>query len=401
MVSRDLYLDKIRPFIGKPLIKVITGIRRSGKSTFLRLLIAELEAVPQNRICYINMESLRFENIRSYRELNEYVTAQLDTGHAGNYLFIDEIQEIEQWEKAVVSFLSDGIADIYITGSNAHLLSSEIATILSGRYVEFPVYTLSFREYHRFLGPGDSRPANDVFLEYLRYGGFPGLHHVDLDDETVFQYLNSLYNTIMLKDVIKRNNIRNITLLENITRFLFDNIGNIFSARKVSDYIKSQNMRIGVETVQNYIGYLQSTFSVFKVQRYDIKGKRILELYEKYYLGDTGLRHALLGYRESDISGVLENIVFLELLRRGFSVHIGKFDDQEIDFIAEKQGEKVYIQVAYLLASEETIDREFGVLQKVNDNYPKLVVSMDDAFGSDHNGIKRLHIIDFLQREQW
>jgi predicted AAA+ superfamily ATPase len=401
LYKRDMYLHKIKPFINKPLIKVITGIRRSGKSSFLKMLIEDLQSVPGTGIIYINKESLEYDYIKTYKDLYDFVKSTIDVNKKRYYLFIDEVQEIDEWEKAVVSFLSDDIADIYITGSNAHLLSSEIATLLSGRYVEFPVYTLGFDEFLMFKDNRKREQLEQEFAFYLRYGGFPGLHHMEMEDEMVFQYLNSLYNTILLKDIIKRNSIRNISLLENIVRFLFDNTGNIFSSKKVSDYIKSQKMKISVETVNNYIHYLVNTFSVYKVQRYDIKGKRILELYEKYYLGDIGLRNALLGYREADISGVLENIVFLELKRRGYAVHIGKVDEYEIDFIAEKQNDKLYIQVAYLLASEETITREFSVLQKVQDNYPKYVISMDDSFGSDYEGIKRMHIYDFLLNKTW
>ena len=397
MHERNLYLHKIAPYMDKPVIKVITGMRRVGKSCILRLIIKNIKerGVKNDRILYINKELLAYDFIQNYKDLNEYVKKKFKSLHDRKYLFVDEIQEIHEWEKAVNSFLAEDDFDIYITGSNARLLSSDIASLISGRYIEVPVFTLSFEEFLLFRGEkkGDT---DSEFSTYLWAGGFPAVHHFDFDQEVVYQYVSSLYNTILLKDVIKRNNVRNVNLLENVTRYLFDNVGNISSAKRVSDFIKSQKMRVGVETVQNYIAYIVSTFALHKVPRYDIKGKRLLELYEKYYLGDIALRHALLGYREGDISGVLENIVYLELKRRGYNVFVGKFENKEIDFIAEKENRKVYIQVSYLLSSPETVAREFSVLQMIKDNYPKYVISLDTVFGSDIDGIKRLNLIDFL-----
>ena len=311
------------------------------------------------------------------------------------YLFVDEIQEIKEWEKAIASLSKNEEADIYVTGSNAHLFSSELATLLSGRYVEFPIYSLSFDEFNIFRDEKKSTPEREL-LNYLRFGGLPAIHHFDLQEDIVYQYVNSIYNTILLKDIVKRNNIRNVHLLERICRYIFDNIGNIFSAKSISNYLKSQRLRVGVDTVQNYVSHVVNALLVHKVPRYDIKGKRHLEIHEKYYLGDIGIRHALLGYREADISGILENIVFLELKRRGYSVCVGKLNDTEIDFVASKEGKKVYIQVAYLLASPETINREFGPLKSIPDNYPKHVINMDSAFGEDVEGIQRVNLIDFL-----
>jgi hypothetical protein len=288
--------------------------------------------------------------------------------------------------------------DIFITGSNAHLLSSEIATLISGRYIEIPVYTLGFQEFLMFRNKKrDDR--FDEFNHYVQYGGFPAIHHFDLQADTIYQYISSLYDTIILKDVVKRNNIRNVRLLENISRYIFDNTGNIFSAKRISDFLKSQKVRVSLETVQNYISYFTSTYAIHKVQRYDIKGKRFLELYEKYYSGDIGIRHALIGYREEDISGILENIVYLELKRRKFHVYIGKIGSKEIDFIAERENKKVYIQVCYLLESQKTIEREFSSLLMIKDNYPKYVISMDTYFGNDYKGIIRMNLIDFLLEE--
>jgi predicted AAA+ superfamily ATPase len=397
MYERNLYLKKIMPYMNKPVIKVITGMRRVGKSYILRLIIKRLEekGIPKKRILYINKELLEYDFIQNYRDLDEYVKKQFKSVRGRKYLIVDEVQEIYEWEKAINSFLSEGHFDIYISGSNARLLSSDIATLISGRYIEIPVFTLSFEEFLLFRSEKKGNRDSE-FATYLWAGGFPAIHHFDFNQEVVYQYVSSLYNTILLKDVIKRNNVRNVNLLENVTRYLFDNIGNIFSAKRVSDFVKSQKMRVGVETVQNYIAYILSTFALHKVPRYDIKGKRLLELYEKYYLGDVALRHALLGYREGDISGVLENIVYLELKRRGYNVFVGKFENKEIDFIAEKENRKAYFQVTYLLSSSETVDREFSVLRMIKDNYPKYVISLDTVFGSNIDGIHRVNLIDFL-----
>ena len=346
-------------------------------------------------ILYINKESLDFEFISDYKDLNRYVNKFFKGMKGKKYLFVDEIQEIDEWEKAITSLFSKGNIDIYVTGSNAHLLSSEIATLISGRFIEFPVYTLSFEEFLLFRND-KKEDIETEFLNYMKFGGFPAIHHFDFTEEVIYQYINSLYSTILLKDVIKRNNVRNVHLLEKITLYIFDNVGNIFSAKKVSDFIKSQKMKVSIETVQNYISYLLSTFAVHKTSRYDIRGKRLLALHEKYYIGDSSLKYALLGYKETAISGMLENIVFLELKRRGFNIHVGKYDNKAIDFIAEKENKKIYIQVAYLLASPETIEREFSPLGRIKDNHPKYVVSMDKIVGYDAAGIQQINLIDFL-----
>lgn len=398
MHRRNLYLKKIIPFVNKPVIKVITGMRRVGKSYLLKLIIETLSArksIGRGQILYINKESLDYDFIKDYKDLHNYVKASFRHIQGSKYLFVDEIQEIHHWEKAILSFFSEGDIDIFLTGSNARLLSSEIATLISGRFVEFPVYTLSFEEFLLFRDK-DKKDVDTEFPTYLKFGGLPAIHHFDFDEEVVYQYISSLYNTILLKDVIKRNNVRNVHLLENITRYVFDNVGNIFSAKKISDYVKSQKMKVGTETIQNYISYILSTFALHKVARYDIKGKRILEIHEKYYLGDIGMRHALLGYKADDISGVLENVVYLELKRRGYQIYIGKFGNREIDFIAEKENKKMYIQVAYMLSSPETIEREFSALRSIKDNYPKYVISMDTVFGNDFEGIRRINLIEFL-----
>ena len=400
MYKRNLYLDKIAPFRDKPVVKAITGMRRVGKSYLLRQLIEHLveNSVPRENILYIDKESLDFEEIGTYQDLNQTTVATLGRLSGPRYLFVDEVQEIDKWERAIASLARREDIDIYITGSNAHLFSSELATLLSGRYIEIPVYSLSFAEFRQFRGDQKAEVQQD-FAAYLRFGGLPAIHHFALEEEIVYQYVGAIYNTILLKDIVRRHSIRNVQLLENIARYLFDNIGQVFSAKRIADYLKSQRLRVGVETVQNYLGYFQEALIAHKVPRYDLKGKRLLEIHEKYYLGDTGLRHALLGYREADISGILENVVFLELKRRGYQVSIGKLGDREVDFVAIREGEKLYIQVAYLLATPETVAREFGVLRDIPDNYPKFVLSLDTAFGKDFEGIRRLNLVDFLVDE--
>jgi hypothetical protein len=353
--------------------------------------------IPGSRIVYIDKESLEFESIANYRDLNK--TAQkAQTGKSGKtFLIVDEIQEIAGWERAVASLLGGGNVDIYISGSNASLFSSELSTLLSGRYVEFPVYPLSLREYLIFRGV-ETGKARAEFQGYLRFGGLPGIHHFDLTEETVFQYVNAVYNTILLKDVIRRHEIRNVPLLENIVRYVFDNVGNLFSARKIAAYLKSQRLNVGVETVQNYVGFLMDAAIIHKVRRYDVKGKRHLELREKYYLNDIGMRHALLGFREGDVGGLLENLVFMELKSRGYAVSVGQWNGVEVDFVAVREQEKAYIQVAYLLESPKTVKRELLALQGIADNYPKYILSMDTAFGDDLEGIRRLNLVDFLMK---
>ena len=397
MYKRNIYIDRIRPMLRKPVIKVVSGMRRVGKSYLLRQIIELLhdEGVPSEKILYIDKESLDYEHIKTYGDLNREVLAAFSEQDSPCYLFVDEVQEIEEWERAIVSLAARGDIDVLISGSNAHLLSSELATLISGRYIEFPIYSLGFTEHLTFQGKGVEDRRTE-FENFLRYGGMPATYHFKQDEDLIYQYVSSVYNTILLKDIVKRHSIRNVTLLENIARYLCDNIGNIMSAKSIADYLKAQRLRVGVDTVQNYLNYFTDALVAHKVQRYDIRGKRLLEIHEKYYLNDIGIRHALLGYREADIGGILENIVFLELKRRGYQVSIGKIGEREVDFIATRKKEKMYIQVAYLLASAETTEREFSVLQSIPDNYPKFVLSLDTFFGEDQAGIQRLNLIDFL-----
>ncbi|MBL7067327.1 MAG: ATP-binding protein [Candidatus Marinimicrobia bacterium] len=399
MILRIKYIDQITPFIGKPVIKVITGMRRIGKSTFLKMIMNTLQeqGIDKNLIVYINKESLEFDDIQNYMHLNRYITAISQKTKKKLYIFIDEIQEISEWEKAILSFFSNDVADIYISGSNAHLFSEELATLLSGRYVTIPIYPLTFKEFLLFRGSKIENVDNEKeFSNYVRFGGFPGIHMLDFHEEIIFQYINSIFNTILLKDVTKRHKIRNVAQLERITKFIFDNCGNIISAKKISDYLKSQRASVTVDTIQNFLQYLQSAFLIFKTSRFDIKGKRHLEFLEKYYMGDIGLRHGFIGYRDSDISGILENIVYLELLSRGYKVSVGKLSNLEIDFIAEQQGNREYFQVCYLLASKDTENREFKPLELLKDNFPKTVISLDKNWGNNRNGILRSNLIEWL-----
>ncbi|MCP4603595.1 MAG: ATP-binding protein [Proteobacteria bacterium] len=396
MHKRNSYISRIEPFIDKPVIKIITGMRRVGKSCFLKLLEESLieRGIKEKSIISVNLDTIEAEPLLNYKAL--YGRIKEETPNTGKtYVMIDEVQECAEWERTVETLFNDPRYDIFITGSNAQMLSSELATKLSGRYVEFPIYSLCFSEYLDFMGLA-GEDAHTHFSQFLKTGGLPALHHFDRNEEVIYQYIESLYNTILLKDVIKRHNLRNVSLLENITRYTFDNIGNIFSSKKIADYVKSQRMSVGVETVQNYLAYIVYTYALHKVMRYDIKGKRLLEIHEKYYLGDIGLRHALLGYREGDIAGMLENIVYLELLKRGYKVHIGKLDKFEVDFIAERAGERKYIQVAYLLSERATLEREIKPLKAIKDNYSKLLLTTDTLFGSDIEGIRILNIVDFL-----
>ncbi|MCD4691985.1 MAG: ATP-binding protein [Calditrichales bacterium] len=397
MHNRKDYIQKLEPFIDKPIIKVIVGLRRAGKSTLIILFINWLKKhknVPANRILYINKESLEFDNISNDKDLYKLVKDKVKLSGHKIYLFVDEVQMINNWQRAINSILADELADIYITGSNARLLSSELATLLTGRYIQIQVFPLVYSEFLNFLKKKNSDTS--LFNQYLKYGGLPGVHHLKLQEDIVYQYISSVFDSIILKDVVLKNMVRNVGLLEKIIHYIFDNTGNIFSGKNVVDFLKNEKRQLSVETVYNYLKYLEAAFIIYKVPRFDLKGKRFLEVREKYYLGDIGLRHALLGFKEGDISGILENIIFLELKKRGYNIYIGSLGNKEVDFIIEKEKQKAYIQVCYLLSSQKTIEREFGILEKIKDNYPKYVLSMDDFWGDDVKGIKRLNIIDFL-----
>lgn len=402
MVERRRYLDRMLPWVDKPVIKVITGIRRCGKSTFMKYLMEYVapKYVPKKRIIYINKDSLEFDHISTYVHLYEYVKLKKGTSKVKFFLFIDEIQEIEMWEKAIASFYADGGFDIYLTGSNADLMDSDLATLLTGRHIVFPMNTLVFSEFLTFRGENASS-VSEEFGRFLKYGGFPGLHEITFEDEFVRQYIDSIYNTILLKDIVGRFQIRDVGFLERVSQFILDNVGNITSAKMVSDYVKSQHLKVSADTIQNYLKWHCKAFLAYQSARYDIRGKRHLEYLDKYFAGDIGFFFSTFGDRMTDISGKLENVVYLELLSREYTVAIGKWYDKEIDFIATKAEKKLYVQVCYLLADQDVIQREFGVLESQNDNYPKYVVSMDNHFGKDRNGVKWQNIIEFLLDETW
>ena len=401
MIKRDLYLEEIKKYMNKPIIKVITGMRRSGKSMILKLIQEELEkmGIIKENIIYMNFESLVFIDIKDFEALYKHIIKKTFNKKGKIYILLDEIQEVKGWEKAINSFLVDLDVDIYITGSNANLLSSELATYIAGRYIEIKIYPLSFQEYIDFASENNKKTPlsiDEYFYQYLNFGGLPGIHIFNYNKEEIYQYLADVYNSILLRDVIARNNIRDIELLERVVLYIMDNIGNTFSTKSISDFLKNQGRKLSIETIYNYLKALENAFIISKVQRYDIKGKNILETQEKYYLSDLGFRHAKLGYQSNDISDYLENIVFLELLRRKYKVNIGKQDNKEIDFVANLRDENLYLQINYLLVSPETIEREFSPLKSIKDNYPKMVLSMDNLPESNIEGIKRKRIIDFL-----
>lgn len=401
MIKRDLYLNKIKPFIDKEIIKVLTGIRRSGKSVMLKLLMNEIlsQEVSKEQIIYLNFEDLKNRSLCSFDVLHNYILKNSEKNKK-TYLFLDEIQEVTSWEKCINSLRvqEDYQFDIYITGSNAKLLSGELATYLAGRYVEFIIYPFSFKEFLEAISQIKPLSKAQAFNEYIKFGGMPFLHNLNFQLEPSLQYLKDVYSSIILKDITQRNNIRDIDLLEKIITYVIMNIGNTFSATSISKFFKSENRKTSPETILNYIKVCEEAFLIYKVQRNDLIGKKILSVNEKYYIADHGIREAIFENNQRDINQILENIIYIEMLRRGYEVKIGKINDLEVDFICTKYDEKIYIQVTYLLASPETIEREFSVLELIKDNFPKYVVSMDQ-FDMSRNGIKHYNIIDFLLGE--
>lgn len=402
-VQRQAYMDRIQAYLDKPFVKVITGMRRVGKSTLLAQTREALLArgVPEAQILLINKDLLAWDHLRDHQDLDRLVQERFAHLPGPCYLMVDEVQEILGWERAINSILAQGSVDILITGSNAHLLSIELATLLTGRFVEIPVYPLSCSEFVDFRrAAGDRVKMKTCFQQYLRYGGLPGIHALPMVDELVFPYLNAILSTILLKDVVKRHGIRDVGHLERILSFAFDNCGNPMSARAIAAFFKNQNTRITTDTVVGYLANLCDSFLLLRAGRFEIKGKRHLEFQDKYYLGDLGLRHALFGYREIDIGGLLENVVYLELLRRGCRVDVGLVGPAEIDFVTERAGRRAYYQVAYLLAEPATIQREFGNLERIDDNFPKWVLSMDEIGPDERNGIRHLNLLEFLTNDQ-
>lgn len=400
MLKRDEYIKKIVPFIDKDVIKVLTGIRRSGKSVMLKLLMEELKniGINEKQFIYINFENLKYRNLKNYERLYDFILNKVDDKYKSYYIFLDEIQEVEEWEKCVNSLRvdEDFNFDIYITGSNAKLLSGELSTYLAGRYIEFIVYPFSFKEFFEIMKEKNKEiELKEVFQDYVKFGGMPFLHNLDYNFEASMQYLQDLYASIILKDITQRNNIRDTDLLERIINYVIMNIGNTFSATSISKFFKSENRKVAIETILNYIKACEEAFLIYRVARNDLLGKKILNVNEKYYIADHGIREAIMENNQKNINQVLENIVYFEMLRRGCNVKIGKVDNLEVDFVCKKNDETIYIQVSYLLASEDTKEREFSVLENIKDNYPKYVLSMDE-FDMSRNGIKHVNLIEFL-----
>jgi len=401
MLIRQRYLDKIFTFVDKPIIKVVTGIRRCGKSTLIKQLMSRLteNGVSAEQIIYINRELFAFDFIRDYTDLHKYVSSKVSGKFGRHYIFIDEIQEIVSWEKAVASFLAENKYDIYISGSNARLMSSELATLLAGRYVEFRLYPLSYAEFRELYLQHEDSESN-LWSDYLKYGGFPGLHSLNWDEVVISQYLESIYNTVVLKDIMLRYAVRDGNMLNRVLHFISDNCGNITSAKSISDFCKSQQRNISTDTVLNFIQYAKDALLIHQVKRHDLQGKRHLETLEKYYLCDTGLVMATIGNKPTQLSGQLENIVLNELITRGYQVSVGKNKDKEIDFVAERRNERLYVQVCATLVGDGVAAREYGAFEAVSDHFPKWVLSLDNlGWETEKTGIRWKNIKDFLLEE--
>ena len=396
MKSRDIYLNKLIQFKDKPLIKVITGIRRCGKSTLLDLFEEYLlnTGIKKENIIHMNFEDLTYDEIKDYKDLNKYIKEKI-LDNDKKYIILDEIQQVSNWEKAINSFLVTLNCDIYITGSNAYLLSSEISTLLSGRYVEIKMLPLSFKEYLDFNDYNTKENLEEHFNDYLLYGGLPIVSYVH-DKSAIRNILSGVFNTVIIKDVAKRNSIRDITLLENLIRYIAQNIGSPISSRNISNYLNSAGRKTSTETIDNYLKMLENAFVIYKANRFDIKGKMYLKTLEKYYIVDTGIRNELLSFKDGDYGHMLENLVYLELLRRGYDVSVGKIDNLEIDFVAQNYDEKIYYQVSASILDENTKKRELNPFDHIPDHYEKVILTMDRTPIKDFNGIKNINIIDFL-----
>ena len=386
MIIRESYLSKIRPFIGKDIIKVLTGIRRSGKSVLLEQIRDEINS--PNTI-FLNFEDLGNQHLCEYNALHDYICEKIGNNRETFYLFFDEIQEVQGWEKTVNSLRVKFHADIYITGSNSRLLSGELATYIAGRYISFMVYPFSYREFKMVN-------ADYTFDDYIQYGGMPFLSSIDFQPEISKNYLQDIFNSVVLKDIVKRNNIRDVDLLERIIAYALANIGRSFSATSISKFFKAENRTVAPETILNYLKACEEAYLLYRFKNQDINGKKILKINDKYYAADHGLREAVIGANLQNAEIILENIVGLELLRRGYKVCVGRVGTKEIDFVGEKQDDKLYVQVCYLLNEETTIQREFGSLLEVRDNYPKIVLYQESSFRGNYEGIPAVRIEDWL-----
>lgn len=402
MIDRPLYMNKILPFVDAPFIKILTGVRRCGKSTILKMIMQKLVSeynVDEKQILSYRFDSMEYDDMSDKELYQELKSKLLDKKM---YLFLDEIQEIDGWEKVVNSLSSDYDVDIYITGSNSRMMSSEISTYLTGRYITFHIFTLSFKEYLSFKSNyKQDLNIRDEFNNYIRLGGFPATHLQEYMQDEVNTIVRDIYNSTIFSDIVKRNQIKKVDQLERVVKYVFNNIGNTFSATYIANYLKSQNRKIDNETVYSYLDKLQKAYILHKCPRYDLQGKEILKTQEKFYLADISLRYSVLGYNIDSVASSLENIVYLELKRRGYDVYIGKSFDKEIDFVATKQNNKIYIQVSQEISSKNTELREYEELSRIKDNYPKYVVLNNDYSGGNYQGINTMHITDFLLSDEY
>lgn len=402
MIYRPSYVDKIMAYVDTPFVKILTGVRRCGKSTILKMIMSKLRecGIPESRIVSYCFDSMEFEDMTAkqmYLELKSRVSPEGKT-----YFFLDEMQEIKGWEKVVNSLSSDYDVDLYITGSNSRMMSSEISTYLTGRYVSFRIYTLSFAEYLTFKEQYDAvgDPRQEL-ANYIRLGGFPATHLQNYTQDEVYTIVRDIYNSTIFSDIVRRNQVRKIDQLERVVKYTFNNVGNTFSAKSISDYLKAEHRALDNETVYSYLEKLEKAYLLHRCSRYDLQGKEILKTQEKFYLADTSLRYSVLGYNADSVATSLENVVYLELCRRGYAVNIGKTSDGEIDFVATRQNEKVYVQVTQQIASEKTERREYERLLEIRDNYPKYVLRTDEFAGGNYEGIKTMHVADFLLSDEF
>lgn len=403
MIYRPMYIDKIMAYTDTPFVKILTGVRRSGKSTLLKMIMKELQekrGVPTEQIVSYRFDSMEYEDMTSkqmYTELKGRIIENKRT-----YFFLDEVQEIKGWEKVVNSIASDYDVDIYVTGSNSRMMSSEISTYLTGRYVSFHVYTLSFAEYLMFKSQyTEPKEPRAELANYIRLGGFPATHLQEYGQDEVYTIVKDIYNSTIFSDIVKRNQIRKIDQLERIVKYTFNNVGNTFSAKSISDYLKAEKRSLDNETVYSYLEKLEKAYLLHRCSRYDLQGKELLKTQEKFYLADTALRYSVLGYNADTVASSLENVVYLELCRRGYTVCIGKTPDGEVDFVATRQNEKLYVQVTQRIASEKTEKREYERLLEIRDNYPKYVLRTDEFVGGNYEGIKTMHVADFLLSQEY
>lgn len=403
MIYRAMYVDKIMAYADTPFVKILTGVRRCGKSTILKMIMQELETkrnVLPERIVSYRFDSMEYEDMTAKQMFIELKKRLSKDGRT--YFFLDEMQEIKGWEKVVNSLASDYDVDIYITGSNSRMMSSEISTYLTGRYVSFRIYTLSFTEYLLFKSSyAEVDEPKKELVNFVRLGGFPATHLQKYTQDEVYTIVRDIYNSTIFSDIVKRNQVRKIDQLERVVKYTFNNVGNTFSAKSISDYLKSEKRKLDNETVYSYLEKMEKAYLLHRCSRYDLRGKEILKTQEKFYLADTSLRYSVLGYNSDTVASSLENVVYLELCRRGYDVQIGKTPDGEIDFVATKQNNKLYVQVTQEIKSEKTEKREYERLLEIRDNYPKYVLTTDDFSGGNYLGIKTMHIADFLLSQEY